>query len=290
MRQVLYIGYPGGRQIPKPTRLPGAPPSTLAESGAADSECRGGHGRGRAGPSPDEPNALAHLERCPLEVNLNCHRGGQALEDKCASPISRAHRHPSDCRRQCVSSSCLGSGSGSAAGAWWPGRAGGSSCDCVLELLRVDPFPFLDAQRAEQRDVGRRPAKPDATKAQPLLADGCETDARWSVLLDVVVVGRGVSSASTSRASSLSWRWSGSGPAPFGRRQIGTADPPVDYLLVRPEETFGLHPEDCRVERPRADPVAVLGQVCCHPRPVHLTPGAVVEDVQPPSTARGTPA
>src|SRR5260370_10843895 len=48
-----------------------------------------------------------------------------------------------------------------------PGQqvAGG---DRVLELGRVKPFPVLDAQPAQQRDVGRGPAEPDDPDPPPL--------------------------------------------------------------------------------------------------------------------------
>ena len=52
-----------------------------------------------------------------------------------------------------------------------PGQqvAGG---DGVLELGGRHPFPVVDAQLAQQGDVGRRPAEPDAADPAPLASDG----------------------------------------------------------------------------------------------------------------------
>ena len=46
------------------------------------------------------------------------------------------------------------------------GRAGQEvgGGDGVLELLRLDPLSLLDAHAAEQGDVGRRSAEPDAAE------------------------------------------------------------------------------------------------------------------------------
>ncbi len=48
--------------------------------------------------------------------------------------------------------------------------------DAVLELLGGQPATLLDAQRAEQRDVGGRAAEADAAHPQPLAGNRRETD------------------------------------------------------------------------------------------------------------------
>ena len=79
--------------------------------------------------------------------------------------------------------------------------------DGVFELLGLDPLSLLDAHAAEQGDVGRGTPEPDATETEPLLPDGAEGHRRRGSVLDLTfVTAHGVSSPSTSLASSLSWR------------------------------------------------------------------------------------
>ena len=61
---------------------------------------------------------------------------------------------------------------------------------------------------------------------------------------------------------------------------IRAPDPTVDDVLVRSEEALGLHLVERGIERPRADPVTVLGQLLRQPRAVYRTVGGVMQDVQ----------
>ena len=113
--------------------------------------------------------------------------------------------------------------------------------DGVLELLRLDPLPFLDAQATEQGDVGGRSPEPDAPETEPLLADGAEGHRhrqasgrphprrRSRVLVAEHLVGQ-LPELALGRLQR---------PSPLGGRHIGTASPPVDDLLARSDQPFG---------------------------------------------------
>jgi hypothetical protein len=66
----------------------------------------------------------------------------------------------------------------------------------------------------------------------------------------------------------------------LGGRPIETAQLAVDEPFGRLEQTGLFHTMQRRIKSPRTDPMSVAGQFACYPRPMDLTIGGVVEDVE----------
>src|ERR1035437_6921424 len=69
--------------------------------------------------------------------------------------------------------------------------------------------------------------------------------------------------------------------ASLGRGRVRAKGSPIDNLGARADQTFSFHLVQRGIQGTRTDLVAMASQLRRHPRPVDLTMGSVMEDMQP---------